>query len=32
MLDGVMEDVMSFGKQAPKDDVSLLGFEYRGGS
>jgi sigma-B regulation protein RsbU (phosphoserine phosphatase) len=30
MLDGVMDNVMSFGKQAPKDDVSLLGFEYRG--
>ena len=30
MLDGVMEDVMSFGKQAPADDVSLLGIEYRG--
>ena len=30
MLDGVMENVMSFGKQAPKDDASLLGIEYRG--
>ena len=30
MLDGVMENVMSFGKQAPKDDISLLGIEYRG--
>ena len=30
MLDGVMEDVMSFGKQAPEDDISLLGIEYCG--
>ena len=30
MLDGVMEDVMTFGKHAPKDDVSLMGIEYRG--
>ena len=29
MLDGVMEDVVSFGKQAPADDISLLGIEYR---
>jgi len=30
MLDGVMENVMSFGKRTPEDDVSLLGIEYRG--
>ncbi len=30
MLDGVMENVMSFGKGAPEDDISLLGIEYRG--
>ncbi len=30
MLDGVMENVMSFGKRAPEDDISLLGIEYRG--
>jgi len=30
MLDGVMENLMSFGKQAPRDDISLLGIEYRG--
>ena len=30
MLDGVMENVMSFGKQTPEDDISLLGIEYRG--
>ena len=30
MLDRVMENVMSFGNQSPKDDVSLLGIEYRG--
>ena len=30
MLDGVMENVMSFGKQALTDDVSLMGIEYRG--
>jgi len=25
-----MENVMSFGKGAPEDDISLLGIEYRG--
>jgi sigma-B regulation protein RsbU (phosphoserine phosphatase) len=30
MLDRVMENVMSFGKEAPKDDVSLMGIEYCG--
>jgi sigma-B regulation protein RsbU (phosphoserine phosphatase) len=31
MLDRVMENVMSFGRGALEDDVSLLGVEYRGG-
>jgi sigma-B regulation protein RsbU (phosphoserine phosphatase) len=31
LLDHIMEDMMAFGQQAkPKDDITLLGIEYRG--